>query len=70
MPMKHLKHLKHKLPTCVFHISSIQRSSEWGNGQTAVEDGGDGRWEVTSAKPVDDQVPELPRMEDDGHAAI
>jgi hypothetical protein len=29
----------------------------------------EGQWEVVSAKSPVDRVPELPRMEDDGHEA-
>jgi hypothetical protein len=41
--MKHLKHLKHALATCVFHPSSEQRIAERGtagSGQPAAKDGG------------------------------
>jgi hypothetical protein len=43
--MKHLKHLKNTLATCVFHPSSSgrRRAAVWGTadcGQPATEDGG------------------------------
>jgi len=42
--MKHLKHLKHRLATCVFHLSSsVRRSAKRGTAgsdQPMTEDGG------------------------------
>ena len=51
--MKHLKQLKHRLATYVFHLSSARRSAEQGggatgSGQSAAEDG-DAVWQRLAA---------------------